>query len=113
MRNFLVWLGPLLVLLAWPTSAAPPQALGARLDPQKMGAGGLLLGTSDGLREAPTLSTDVRIQITGLIARTHVTQRFSNPTPDWVEGIYVFHCPSIPRSTPSRCGWVSASSRAA
>jgi Ca-activated chloride channel family protein len=83
----------LLLLLALPTVASPPDALGPRRAPDEMGAGGLLFKTADGLREAPTLATDVEITITGMIARTRVTQRFANPTRDWVEGVYVFPLP--------------------
>lgn len=83
----------LLILLALPAAASPPRELGERLDPNEMGAGGLLFETAEGLREAPTLATDVSISVTGLIARTRVTQRFANPTKDWVEGVYVFPLP--------------------
>ncbi|MCP4907593.1 MAG: marine proteobacterial sortase target protein, partial [bacterium] len=58
-----------------------------------MGAGGLLFQTQDGFREAPLLATDVEIRVAGLIARTHVTQRFTNPTENWVAGVYVFPLP--------------------
>ena len=83
----------LLLFLAPSSLASTPNELGDRRAPHDMTAGGLLLQASDGLREAPTLSTDVDIRITGLIARTRVTQRFGNPTSDWVEGIYVFPLP--------------------
>jgi len=43
--------------------------------------------------QAPTLKTDVSINIVGLIARTTVRQYFKNPDPDWKEGIYVFPLP--------------------
>ncbi len=42
---------------------------------------------------SPLLSTDVKIDITGMIARTKVTQRFHNPSQDWVNGIYAFPLP--------------------
>ncbi len=58
-----------------------------------MRSGGLLFETTDGYRSAPRLATDVEITVTGLIARTRVSQRFSNPTKDWVEGVYVFPLP--------------------
>ncbi len=85
--------GLLLLHLALPAPASTSRELGARLEPNEMGAGGLLFETADGLRRAPTLATDVEIVVTGLIARTRVTQRFGNPTKDWVEGIYVFPLP--------------------
>ncbi|MFA7638671.1 MAG: marine proteobacterial sortase target protein [Parvibaculum sp.] len=42
---------------------------------------------------APLLATDVKIDVTGLIARTRVTQHFVNPGDGWVEGKYVFPLP--------------------
>ncbi|MGA6828114.1 marine proteobacterial sortase target protein [Nitrospira sp. NS4] len=45
---------------------------------------------------APTLKTDVRISVTGLIARATITQEFLNPTLEqdaWAEGLYVFPLP--------------------
>jgi Ca-activated chloride channel family protein len=42
---------------------------------------------------APTLKTDVRIAVTGVIARAIVKQEFTNPGKDWAEGIYVFPLP--------------------
>ncbi len=40
--------------------------------------------------EAPRLHSDVRINVTGMIARVAVRQRFTNPSENWQEGIYVF-----------------------
>src|SRR5881296_3539083 len=42
---------------------------------------------------APTLKTDVRIVVTGIVARASVRQEFSNPSHAWAEGIYVFPLP--------------------
>ena len=45
---------------------------------------------------APTLKTDVRISVTGLITRATVSQEFLNPSLEkdaWAEGIYVFPLP--------------------
>jgi Ca-activated chloride channel family protein len=61
--------------------------------PDQARTGTLLLEGTDGLRAAPTLSTDVDVRVTGLIARTEVVQRFSNPSEAWVEGVYVFPLP--------------------
>ncbi|MEM9175215.1 MAG: marine proteobacterial sortase target protein [Myxococcota bacterium] len=84
----------LIAVLASPcTGFASPRELGPVRDPGEMGAGGLLIETEAGLREAPLLETDVEIEIAGLIVRTRVTQRFTNPTTDWVEGVYVFPLP--------------------
>lgn len=42
---------------------------------------------------APLLATEVKIDVTGPMARTRVTQRFINPGDGWVEGKYVFPLP--------------------
>ena len=58
--------------------------------------GSLLFRTAegDGFVEAPLQATDVEISIRGLLADTLVSQRFSNPTERWLEGVYVFPLPS-------------------
>ena len=57
--------------------------------------GGLLLRAPTAGRywEVPTLATEVELQVTGLILRGKVVQRFTNPTASWQEGIYVFPLP--------------------
>jgi Ca-activated chloride channel family protein len=42
---------------------------------------------------APTLSTEVRYRVFGLVARATVTQSFRNGTDGFVEGVYVFPLP--------------------
>ncbi len=42
---------------------------------------------------APVLGTTVEIRVTGIIARAKVTQIFTNPSREWVEGIYIFPLP--------------------
>ena len=58
-------------------------------------AGALLLHTATpGQYDvAPQLSTEVAIEVTGMIARTRVTQHFHNPGSGFVEGVYVFPLP--------------------
>mgnify|MGYP001812954971 CR=1 FL=1 len=94
----------MILLLSLPLCGAaraePPRTedgLGPLRRPEEMSAGGLLLRDSEGLREAPTLSTTVSIEVSGLIARTRISQRFGNPTDAWIEGVYVFPLPE--RST--------------
>ena len=41
----------------------------------------------------PTLHTDVRIRAHGISAKVTIRQRFQNPNPEWLEGIYVFPLP--------------------
>ncbi len=66
--------------------------------PTTLGAvrhGGLLLNTAvQGVYlPAPTLETDVSLTVRGMVAEADVRQRFTNPTDQWVEGIYVFPLP--------------------
>jgi len=75
------------------TTAASATELGRVTRPSEVGVGSLLVEGTEGLRAAPNVSTDVAVDVTGLIARTRVVQRFYNPTPDWVEGVYVFPLP--------------------
>ena len=83
----------LFALLLFFSFAASAEPLGPVTRPAEAEAGTLLLESADGLRAAPTLTTDVTVTVTGMIARTRVVQRFHNPTPDWVEGVYVFPLP--------------------
>jgi len=56
--------------------------------------GGLRLKDAQGgVAAAPLLFTEVRMDITGMTARVLVTQRFTNPTAEWREGIYAFPLP--------------------
>ncbi|MDQ2980684.1 MAG: marine proteobacterial sortase target protein, partial [Acidobacteriota bacterium] len=57
--------------------------------------GALLFKTSTAgvFVQAPSLSTDVSIRVTGMVARARVSQRFVNSTGSCVEGIYVFPLP--------------------
>lgn len=50
-------------------------------------------GTAGALAPAPKVETDVEIHVTGIVARTRVTQTFHNPGAAWVEGLYVFPLP--------------------
>lgn len=55
--------------------------------------GTLLLRGAEGFSPAPKVSTEVAVEVTGIIARTRVAQVFHNPGPDSVEGVYVFPLP--------------------
>ncbi len=78
-----------------PAQSAAPNLTLTKID--DVGRGGLLLKTKyEGYYlEAPSLATDVAIDVHGLIARTKITQRFENPSEEWVEGIYVFPLPHM------------------
>ena len=75
----------LLFLLAAPVVASE----------QSASAAGLRLYGTDSTQfiEAPRLRTDVRIAVSGLLARVRVVQAFTNPGDDWVEGVYLFPLP--------------------
>ena len=57
--------------------------------------GSLLLqkDNDESLILSPLLRTQVNINVTGLLARARVTQRFTNQSDTWVNGIYVFPLP--------------------
>ncbi|MDH3917008.1 MAG: marine proteobacterial sortase target protein [Rhodospirillales bacterium] len=50
-------------------------------------------GRDDALLEAPTLKSDVAVELNGQVARVKVRQRFHNPSDAWLEGVYVFPLP--------------------
>ena len=83
--------GAILVLLSVFVALLPARSFAATEVP-----GGLLLKSDDGsgtVAAAPVLETDVRMDVTGVVARVRITQRFANPTGSWKEGIYVFPLP--------------------
>ena len=93
--TFLSWASGLPVRLAYGEEPAP-HAAGMVL--KDVTRGSLLFKTKHVGRyiPAPLLKTDVRISVTGVIARTILTQEFVNPSrekDDWAEGIYVFPLP--------------------
>ena len=50
-------------------------------------------GAEGAFEVAPTVDTRVRFDVTGVIARATVVQRFRNPLDQWIEGVYVFPLP--------------------
>ncbi len=76
-----------------PVFAVPP----IDVRPQDATQGSLWLREDSAARyaPAPTLDTDVSMDITGMLARVHVRQRFTNPGQSWAEGIYVFPLPEL------------------
>lgn len=81
------WSG-LLVLLslafAWPAAFS--------MEPGQAQSGSLFLKASADAPsiEAMRVHTSFRAQMTGNVARVFVAQEFTNPSDDWVEGLYVF-----------------------
>jgi Ca-activated chloride channel family protein len=95
------WVGTigLSLLVAAGVGPAPARAgegLGPPVGLGETGRGALLVKTGDQgrFREAPLLKTDVRLQVTGLVARVQVAQQFANPTTEWLEAVYVFPLPA-------------------
>lgn len=54
----------------------------------------LWLGTDAGTIPALAVSTEVDVNVIGLLARTTIRHRFRNPTGEWVEGRYQFPLPT-------------------
>ena len=80
-----------LVLLAALTKVASAQS-----QPPESAAPAGLFFKSDLTRDvfaAPTLSSEVVIDISGDIARVNIRQRFRNPSDVWMEGVYIFPLP--------------------
>lgn len=77
--------------------AAPADAAIERLpdvaSPGSADRATLLFRTTQGLKAAPLVSTDVQVDVTGPVVRTTVTQAFDNPGRGWLEGIYAFPLP--------------------
>jgi len=63
----------------------------------KITQGALLVRERDGLpgAECPLKHTDVKVEITGFLARVHVTQEFENTAGDTIEAVYVFPLPAM------------------
>lgn len=83
------------MLAVWGSAqAALPQEM-PTVDMQKVTSGTLLFRTevAGSYREAPTVSTDVQIGVSALVARVKLTQAFTNPGKQWLEGVYVFPLP--------------------
>jgi Ca-activated chloride channel family protein len=61
--------------------------------PEAPPSGTLLLQGNGAPVAAPLLATDVAIDVSGIVARTRVAQRFVNPSHEWREAVYVFPLP--------------------
>jgi Ca-activated chloride channel family protein len=80
------------VTMALAILALSSNAQAATLNDAK--AGSLMLKTAAGdYTAAPQVSLEVAIDVSGMVARTRVTQFFHNPGSDFVEGVYVFPLP--------------------
>jgi Ca-activated chloride channel family protein len=84
----------MLLCLALPALAsAVPENQIDDLRPSQMQSGTLLMRMKAGYRVATRLNTDIELQVSGLVARVSVRQRFLNDGPEWVEGVYIFPLP--------------------
>ena len=68
-------------------------AQAATLNDAKTGTLMLRTGNPGEYAIAPKVETEVAIQVTGMIARTRLSQVFHNPGSEFVEGVYVFPLP--------------------
>lgn len=93
----------LLILACWPfvpmaqaqDASTVLEATPRTMMPGEATSGTLLFHAVEGGKyiQAPLEASDVKIEVTGLTARTRVTQSFYNPTDGWLEGVYVFPLP--------------------
>jgi len=85
--------------MAWADTPTPPTALSPHAQTEvglnDAHDGSLLFKTDRPGRyiKAPTVSTDVKMDIAGPVIRTTLSQTFENASGEWVEGIYVFPLP--------------------
>lgn len=82
-------------LLAATFLVPPAFAQDGTVGKNEISSGSLLLQSSTPGRyvEAPLVAADVKMAIAGPVIRTRLTQRFTNPTDKWVEGVYAFPLP--------------------
>lgn len=88
MSLFKYWLVLASVLISCATTAAPE-------DNDQLAAGGFMVRSQSAtdFKPALLLSTDVKVQVTGPIARVVVKQQFYNQAQEFVEGKYLFPLP--------------------
>lgn len=84
-----------LLFLGSVTWAQSPPPLGGRpiSATTEIESGALILQGEAGYSAHFPVSSAIKTSVTGMIARTQVTQTFTNPTQGWVEGRYVFPLP--------------------
>jgi Ca-activated chloride channel family protein len=72
------------------------QTMPRLVTPNDMQTGALLFESKEPGRyiEAPRVASDIKVDVTGPIARTIITQKFLNPSDAWLEGVYVFPLPT-------------------
>lgn len=91
MKNLARLIGCFVLCSPWIALADPAPSRGETPEP---GSGELWLeGAEDEPWLAPQVSTEVRMVVTGMIARTELEQVFENPSEEAVEAVYVFPLP--------------------
>jgi Ca-activated chloride channel family protein len=85
----------LLVLLGWCGSAGASIPGPQEVTLDDVHRGQLLLPGKEAGQylPSPMLAMEVDISISGIAARTSVTQKFTNPSKEWIEALYVFPLP--------------------
>lgn len=91
-------LGILVLGLTERSLATPAEESGIQLTDRignlaEVEQGSLLFKGNEDFIRAPVLKTNVKLQVTGMIARVKVEQQFHNISDNWQEGIYVFPLP--------------------
>lgn len=95
MTGIVLWLSCLLAPASTTLACAGDTPSQPTMTMNEVTRGMLLFETTEAGRfvPAPTQQTDVSMTVTGPIVRATVTQRFTNPTSSWLEGLYVFPLP--------------------
>lgn len=93
-RRFLLQRSLTVLLLFSCIAAGPVCAQSMTNALYEPGRGELLLNTGSLRQPALQLGSRVDIQVSGMVARVTVEQRFFNTQPDWADGSYVFPLPA-------------------
>ncbi|VAW70266.1 Inter-alpha-trypsin inhibitor domain protein [hydrothermal vent metagenome] len=90
-----VVLGMFIMSINNPVHAAASNLNADYVSMDDISEGSLLLKTNNRNQylQIPLLNTRVDIDISGMVVRSHVKQRFTNNSPNWVEAVYVFPLP--------------------
>jgi len=93
--SLLITLGMLIMFLISPAQAAAAERADESISMNDVSHGSLLVKTSSPgqYSQIPLLDTRVEMDISGMIARSHVKQFFKNTSQQWLEAIYVFPLP--------------------
>ncbi len=83
-------LAALVIFLSLPANAAE-----FSIDYDAISQGTLYLNVqgSDDYEESMLLKTEVDVAVNGFVARTKITQMFTNQSDEWLEGVYIFPLP--------------------